>query len=677
MAVAFAGFSIREYALKMRTVDAVKCWPFGGDSDEMIIEDVEALLPPIMVKKFGWWSDELELELLRSNCVDHKKSKIHEESSQVSGNESGLVSESIEAEKSEVVLGSDSEKLDLNCPVCLVFTAATVKAVNAHVNSCLADRRQLRTKAKSRTPKKRSIVEIFAVAPHVERVDMGDDEDEDNSRVDELEKVLALTDFGLNNKSKKKKKNETKLKEEAAVIISKLKKQKKIKDKKKDKKNEANNVDLSVRWIAKKEKPHNLKLQCPVNFGGKRNGSLYSKGSKNDISDAALIRKKQPRLKFSATQKKNKAVQTSKLIAKHQKPVFPARGILRKHTKLSLGQNSTICNLQAASQASKCGVRPSDRHVKFSGKDDILGPRRKYFLSVECPETQNICSSYSNCIAASLVKEHAMERGKDLATVEVNGGDGDVSIIPENETEVQPIMEKQLSYTHHRVIPNFLRPRINCQQHFSNKAITGNQVALHSESFHSFEQGYRAASQDPSYALNPRFLSMQKEGFNLNVNTQGNISNAPNTSLKVIDRFGDPTGRAARVSSVGYMQSFSHPSSSFFPLNGSENERLPFPSQTTQENYNGHALQKQPFCHVSPKELMGGICSFPDWKQRAVMCEEKCKNEDFFGLPLNSQGELLQWNSNGKDSISKLMRASSITGPVNIVPSPEMCEREP
>uniref|UniRef100_A0A5B7ALN7 UBZ4-type domain-containing protein n=2 Tax=Davidia involucrata TaxID=16924 RepID=A0A5B7ALN7_DAVIN len=650
MAVAFDGFSIREYASKMRSVDVVKCWPLGG---EMKIEVVEALLPPITVKKFRLWSDELGL--VRSKCVEEEKSKIHEE---VSGNGSNLV---LETEKWDVVLGSDNEKLELICPVCRLFRAATVNAVNAHVNSCLThasreERRQMKTKAKSRTPKKRSIVEIFAVAPQVERVD---DDDEDS-----YTKLSALTDFGLNSKKKKKKKETKLMKEEAVVIMSKLKKQKK-KKKIKVKKNEAINVDLSVRSIAKKEKPHKLKLQSPVNFTGKPNGSSYSKGLTNDISDAVSIRKKKSRLQCSATQKKNTVVQTSKLITKHQKPVFPVRGILKNRTKVILGQNSTICNLQAASQANQCGVQPSDRHVRFSGKDDILGPRRKPFPSVESPKSQNICNSYSNVIAASLVKDHAVKMGKDLATVEVSGGMGDASISTENETEVQPIMEKQLSDTCHRVdIPNFLRPRISCQENFSDRSITVNQVAMHSENLHSFEQGYRAASHDPSYAFNPRFLSMQKEGFNPNVNTQvgGNISNASNTSLKVIDHFGDPTARVATVSSVGYMEAFPHPSSSFFPLNGNANGRLPFPLQTTQENYNGHTLQKQSFCRLSPKELMGSICSFPDWKRRAVICEEKCKNGDFFGLPLNSQGELIHWNSSGKGEFSQLMRESTITG---------------
>ncbi|KAA8526222.1 hypothetical protein F0562_008039 [Nyssa sinensis] len=676
MAVEFEGFSIREYASKRRTVDVVKSWPFGGDSNEINKEDVEAVLPPITVKKFRWWSNELQLVL--SNCVDEGKSKIPEESSEVVGSESGFVSDSVEAGKSEVVLGLDNDKLDLICPVCRVFTAATLNSVNAHVNSCLAhasrdERRQMRTRIKSRMPKKRSIVEIFAVAPQVERFDV--DDDEDSSQADELQydKVSTSTDVGLNNKRKKKKKK-TKLKEEAAVIISKLKKQnKKIKFKKKAKKNEANNVDLSVRSIVKKEKPHKLKLQSTVNFTGKQSGSPYSKGLASEILNAVSVHKKKPRLKCSAAQKKNKIGQPSKLIAKHKKSVFPVRGILKNHTKVISGQNSTICNLQGASQANQC-VQPSDRHVRFSGKDDILGPRRKPFSSAEGCKLQNICNSHSRAIAASLIKEHAVKRGKDIATVDLNRSDEDISIGKENETEVQPITEKQLSDIHPRVdTSNFLRPDTSCKEHFSEKSVTVNQVALHSEKLHSFEQGHRAALHDPSYVFNPRFLSMQKEGYSSNVNTQVG-GRASNTSLKVIDHFGDTAG-VATLTSMEYMKEFPQPSSSFYALNGNANGRLPFPLQTTRGNYNGHASQYQPVCHMSPKELMGSIGSFPDWKQRAVTCEEKCTDEDFFGLPLNSQGELIQWNSSGKGGIEQLMRASttgssrSLAKDINVLPN--------
>ncbi|CAL5342889.1 unnamed protein product [Camellia sinensis] len=238
MAVKFEGFSIREYASKMRSVDVVKCWPFGGgSSDETRKEDVEASLPPITVKKFRWWSDLLKVE----------RSKENGESSKASCNETAFELGNIEAEEMEValelsktVLDRENEKLESVCSVKL--------------------------KAKSRTQKKRSIVEIFAVAPQVERVDDDDedeyeydDEEEDSSEENEVHnsKVLALCDVlgsyvegnEKKNKKKKKKKKKPKLKDETMSKLKKSKKMNKIK-----KKGLKIGRDRLVQSIAKKTK---------------------------------------------------------------------------------------------------------------------------------------------------------------------------------------------------------------------------------------------------------------------------------------------------------------------------------------------------------------------------------------------------------------------------------------
>lgn len=61
------------------------------------------------------------------------------------------------------------------CPVCTTFTSATITAVNAHIDNCLAqvsmrEKRQVirMQKQKSRTQKKRSIVDICAASPPIE-----------------------------------------------------------------------------------------------------------------------------------------------------------------------------------------------------------------------------------------------------------------------------------------------------------------------------------------------------------------------------------------------------------------------------------------------------------------------------------------------------------------------------
>lgn len=185
----------------------LKCWPF----DETKTEFIEAFLPPITVQKFKWWADGL----------DNKEA--------------------------EAVTNG------LSCPVCLVFTAGTTTAVNTHVDRCLAQssrKEQIRMKSKSRVPKKRSIVEIFAVAPQVEKLYDDEDADEDEDGGDFLSteddddvKLSALIHVGSNDKRKKK----MKLEDRTLAIVTKLKKLKGVKKNKNGKKErDIAPIDLSV-----------------------------------------------------------------------------------------------------------------------------------------------------------------------------------------------------------------------------------------------------------------------------------------------------------------------------------------------------------------------------------------------------------------------------------------------
>ncbi|KAL7000638.1 hypothetical protein U1Q18_001791, partial [Sarracenia purpurea var. burkii] len=503
---------------------------------------------------------------------------------------------------------------------------------------------QMKMKVKSRMPKKkRSIVEIFAVAPQVERVDIDDDEEEEEEEEDESNqesevhnsKVLALCDVGFDVKSKEKRKTKKpKLKRES---MSKLKKQKMMsKLKKKGSKKGRGCMDRLIQSFAKKDKPRKLNLLSRNIFITKPNSSSCTEGLENDISDNVSIYKKKPKVKCLAVQKKSKLMQTSKLI-KHQKSVFPVRGILKNHKKRFSGEHSTLCNFQIASPVNQYGIPQSDRHVRFSDKDDILGPRRKPY--VQGPKLQNVCSSNSNSIPIS-VKDHAMERGKSSTILEVNGSDEAVSISSENETEVQPASARQSSDVSCLDIPNFLRPQMGSQDHPADRSVIANQVAPINENLQTFKQGYSDASHDPLYDSSQRFLSLLKEGHNHSMNTQmcADTLRASNTNSRLIE---------------------SRTSSSYFGMNGNPHGKLLCPSQNTSVSYSSHAMPYQPFCHLSPKEIMHSICSNPDWKQRAVM-GEKFMDDDFCCLPLNSQGELIQLNSSGKGVFNQMMRPRSV-----------------
>lgn len=152
----------------MRSVDVVKCWPF----DEADEETVKTMLPPITIKKFRWWFDELEL--LHSDL--------------------NIESENIESMRMK-------KKVDK--------TKKKKKGLKG----------KLKVKLNNKAPKKRSIVELFAVSPQVERVNSDDDDDDDddssynNEEEDsDTEQVLAVENVvGSKCKNMKKKKKKRKV----------------------------------------------------------------------------------------------------------------------------------------------------------------------------------------------------------------------------------------------------------------------------------------------------------------------------------------------------------------------------------------------------------------------------------------------------------------------------------
>lgn len=156
----------------------VNCWPF----DEAVSADtVKSLLPPIVVKRFTWWLDELEC--LSSETAE--KLTICEKTT-------NKVSE--RGETSSRNAGGDSEGDE--------EAAKAVKLKSM--------------KGKMRATKKRSILEIFAVAPPVKRAISGEEEeaeDDDN--------------LGINRASKRKRRKKKKmLLRKALRAVKKIKRRK-------------------------------------------------------------------------------------------------------------------------------------------------------------------------------------------------------------------------------------------------------------------------------------------------------------------------------------------------------------------------------------------------------------------------------------------------------------------
>ncbi|KAF8411100.1 hypothetical protein HHK36_003639 [Tetracentron sinense] len=423
------------------------------------------------------------------------------------------------------------------------------------------------------------------------------------------------------------------------------------------------------------EKIRKIKLQFPVDFSGQMEGSLCNKRLGMERLDSVIHKKKSSSMKSLSTQNKFKTIRTSKFRAKHQQwdpPVLPVHSIPRNQAKVISGMNSSAkSDIQVGNQANSRRIHQSDRHVTFSGKNDILGPRKKWFSSIELPQVQSLSKVVSDVISPPSVKDHMMGSDKDLSAIEVNGSDEDVSICTVDGTGHRPTIENiRFADVHgHVALPTFLSPNNSCQEKDKNSSeisVDINQTLQHSGNFRLFNRGNSAASHNLSYAGVPRLLqSTSKEGFNPSMITQadGNVQRAPSTSRNLAVPCGDHIPESSAMSSAVNVMAPSQPSSSCLAMNKETNGRHPFLSQVATQNSHGCASQYQPSCHMSPKDMMSNMCSSAEWKkQGAVLCRGERIDEDFIGLPLNSQGELIQLHSGSKVGFNQLKRQSTIMG---------------
>lgn len=375
-----------------------------------------------------------------------------------------------------------------------------------------------------------------------------------------------------------------------------------------------------------------------------------------DVLSSDPVYGKKTITKCSSTQDKQKVVDPPKLIVRNQEPIFPIRSILKNHT--SGEQKSTNQNVQCGNEANSCSIQLSERHVRFSGKDDILGPNKKDFYSSE----QNVGNLLSDGLAASPEKVQSAENR--TVAMEVNRSQNDASMGSDYGTEVQSMIAREqpadIPFVEIPSSPRLPRTTREKTELFPEKSTITQEDALFDNNLRRFDQGYASPAQRPTFtgssALFPTFGGSC--GY---TQIGGSVSSPFNSSGRLIDRGQDPIYRVADHNPRENASRFSQPLSCF-SANETANSRLQFPSQHPEEFVHAHTLQCRPFSHLPPMDLIGGLCSFPEWKQKSVALRERSRDEDFFGLPLNSQGELIQSSSRGKGLFDDL-RETNINGP--------------
>ncbi|KAI3939584.1 hypothetical protein MKX01_038539 [Papaver californicum] len=695
MAVVFEGFSIREYTSKIRSVNVAKCWPFDdvnkastSSTAKRTDEEMKKLLPPLTCRKYRWWSNEVKLlnneESVKPPSDDKLQSSFHKDSGigfDGDDDDDGKKDKEDEKEKEEVVLTrkeKEDQKMVMVCPVCQKFTASTVNAVNIHIDSCLSkasnrEKKLIRiakkmkkiaadaeaAKSPSKTKKKkRSIVEIFAVAPQIETLQIGEEEEEkkdyrreednsDNNDDDEEVEVGECTDSKELLKGKKKKKELLSSSSSKADITTGVIRNFKFENKRKKKKKKKKNIDCSTVTSTS---------LSPTLFKKKKKKNKIKKKSKAPVLHQVL----------------------EKEICKHQQgklPLLPVHSIL-KNRVVFCQKSSSIGNLQDCECANFRCVRRSNKHVWFSGKDDILGPTQNGVSSFELPQIHSIHRKVpSDVMGNALVRQNEVSAADEAPVA--NGGDAGVICIT-NASGTRSIHEKNgLDDPTDYDSPSTLLSlnNISCRDKkkgFSVDALDETQENCpHPDDSRLFNHGSSPAFYNLPSADMPRFVtSALNDGYTSNLNSQrdGDVQGLMDTSGRLPNHFVNSVPQSASQSSVLNMKTTAQPSSTCLTLTTESSGRKPSLLQNPGLTSNGNMTDYSTLFHLSPKDLMSCLSSSIEWKkQNGSICGGTNINEDFIGLPLNSQGAYVQSSSSSSkvrynclDKQDKMVGSSSV-----------------
>ncbi|EEF41992.1 conserved hypothetical protein [Ricinus communis] len=271
---------------------------------------------------------------------------------------------------------------------------------------------------------------------------------------------------------------------------------------------------------------------------------------------------------------------------------------------------------------------------------------------------KNAFDTYPNILANQSDQDHSTESDKESDAVGLNGS-GDIDVSTGNGAELQTkINKKQLAGINDPVAtPDFLRLHQEKEQHILD-ILSTSPVMIHGNDLHMFPQRHPNGPNKPTHASNLRLLPTMNEAHNPHVNSQfcGNVPMPSDSRGKSIDYFEDLTHGFAAIDSLASTRAFSQPSSSNFPSVEVSNRSFSFMPQSSIISISGQALQNQPYYHLSP---MGFRVS--DRRQTVGVLGERCMDGEFYGLPLNSRGELIQVSSSGRVGVDHMKKSTMLS----------------
>ncbi|URE46144.1 hypothetical protein MUK42_13906 [Musa troglodytarum] len=619
MAVSMQSFSIREYAARMRSVNYDKCWPFAE-------ERTGRSLPPIPTRRFRWWVDEMRTARSAGEAVDPV--------------ERAAVGVAVETRDGPGVDSADDGR-----------------GLDAGGDEALALEGQMKaplpSMAKQRTLKKRSLLELFAVAPPIHGLQELDDSDGDGDKEQGEEAAAVKSDCGIGDGGdvlelmKRKKRGMEGWKRRVRQQIGankKLKVTRKMMTKKKK-------LKVEIRAAKKGKK---FKMASPIdtckllrNKVYKQFGKMHKKHVHNEMKSTTV-----------RTFLKNyifRLVQCSKLVSRNPAVAWmpPAHTPLKKQKRsISSKKRKTI-----ERENMKCGdivelCCKSAKRLSFSGKDggSVLAKR---CLPLQLPYLQTLCKIVSDVLAApsdldNLEKCPSVTEGAQLnlndRTAQLNLHDG---VIAGNIETGETSFEKQLtsSYGHvnnknsvTKMTPlvafDLNQPVLDCVD-LNHDSLDGSTLTP--------SPTYLADQKDPSL-VNKHGLDLdpgncQEQSFSLTSDDIYSLHDSIRQSVSVSN---------AKTAQCHYLnrdkQHWIYCSDQKIVQSTEGQTHMMDPMKYVCDEFPGF----QPVHHL-PKNMVISTCSSiiskaaveaspnvrPIWR-------DTCTEEGFTGLPLNSQGEFIQ-----------------------------------
>lgn len=406
------------------------------------------------------------------------------------------------------------------------------------------------------------------------------------------------------------------------------------------------------------------KVQNPVNSSKKLKGTTGNKTVKLDDQFDTSAHENKLGMKILSEETKEK-LKNCDSVGKQQKAVSPIRGILKNHKHIS-ESTSSCCNIQEDTEESHCDVQmpSSDRHVRFSPEDYVLCPKKRNSFD----ET---VFNVSSDVPASFEKGQSSGSDEGTANLEANRNDDDLAINMDKRKEVCPMVEnKQFSNAPGQVAAqNFLKPCANQEKskHLVEKSESLPKVAFCDNNSHGSDRGNTTTLHFPPYSDVSRPLSAFQAVQVSDINTRVCESEAFSSAGRFIDHLEDPAFQSSAVNSNANTRTYLEPSSSYSASYNKGNERAEFPLHAYGDNANnGQTLGGRLCSDIFSADMVDKSFLLPGWGKGSV--RNNCMEQNFFGLPLNSHGELINVSSSGKVGMNQPETSCALRGSFSGLP---------